>query len=232
MATPRLKHLYDSQYVEGEWKGPWWYQKLRPFIVTREEVVAASVPSGIGTLLDLGCGEGELFSLTHDKLQQFIGLDVLPARLKRAQKNADRVAEKKARFLEHDLDEKLPVKTSSCDVVTCVSVLEYVLDPVALIDEMVRVLKPGGTLILEVPNLAYVLERVRLLSGQLVGVAHAPGWQGGRLHHFTRSSLVKTIESKGLRVTHVRSSGFFASLRSLWPSLLGADIVVVARKGK
>jgi SAM-dependent methyltransferase len=47
----------------------------------------------------------------------------------------------------------MPFSNSSMDVVLITQVLEHVPDPVAVIGEIRRVLKPGGTLLLSVPSI-------------------------------------------------------------------------------
>lgn len=47
--------------------------------------------------------------------------------------------------------EELPIATAAVDLVLCTQVLTYARDPEALVDEIFRVLKPGGVLLLTVP---------------------------------------------------------------------------------
>lgn len=47
--------------------------------------------------------------------------------------------------------EALPIATRSIDLVLCTQVLTYATDPEALVDEIFRVLRPGGVLLLTVP---------------------------------------------------------------------------------
>ena len=52
--------------------------------------------------------------------------------------------------------EKNPFKKRSFDTIFCSQVLEHVANPLAVLLEFHRILKPGGTLILSVPHLAYL----------------------------------------------------------------------------
>lgn len=229
MASKKLTLLYNEQYKEGEWSGPRWYTMLEKWIKTREEVVAELIPKKTQDLLDLGCGEGNLLIYAQKKYRYAIGTDLLESRLNIA-KRKTQALKNKCEFKIVDLDQKLPFQESQFDVVTCVSVIEYVLDPISTIREIHRITKKNGVFIIEVPNIAYILERLRLLCGKLVGVAHAEGWQGGRLHHFTFETLTKFLEKEGWIIEKKTASGFLNSFRSLYPSLLSSDIIVVCRK--
>jgi SAM-dependent methyltransferase len=48
--------------------------------------------------------------------------------------------------------EQIPVASERFDVVICTQVLEYAPEPAAVVDEIRRVLKPGGCLVLSVPS--------------------------------------------------------------------------------
>jgi SAM-dependent methyltransferase len=48
--------------------------------------------------------------------------------------------------------EQLPLRDSQFDLVICTQMLEYIADPSVVIDEIHRVLRPGGTLLLSVPS--------------------------------------------------------------------------------
>src|SRR5687768_9249956 len=50
---------------------------------------------------------------------------------------------------------RLPYRDRSLDLVTCLDVIEHVLDPRHLIAEIGRVLRPGGHCILATPNIRY-----------------------------------------------------------------------------
>jgi SAM-dependent methyltransferase len=229
MATPSLQALYADQYHRAAYLGPRWYQILRQWVVDREQLAARLVPGPVDSWLDIGCGEGRLLTMVQPRVKKLLGTDLVAERIKKA----NQVLRKSSSTIEvmvYDLDAKLPWRTNSISVVSLLSVLEYTIDPYLVIQDIHRVLKPGGMFIIEVPNLAYLFERWRLLRGQLVGCAHAPGWQGGRLHHFTFTTLEKLLTDNGFVVEKRMGSGFLYKVRSFYPSLLSSDIVLVAKK--
>jgi len=64
-------------------------------------------------------------------------------------------------FSIHDINQGLPFANNKFDTVLLVSVLYFVYDPFFVIDEIYRVLKPEGILILQVPNIAYLKYRIK-----------------------------------------------------------------------
>lgn len=52
--------------------------------------------------------------------------------------------------------ETLPLVNASFDAIFCSQVLEHVADPLKVLQEFHRILKPGGVLLLSVPHLAYL----------------------------------------------------------------------------
>ena len=86
------------------------------------------------------------------------------------------------------------------DVVTLIDVLEHVPTPVALLQTVRRVLKPGGLLFVKVPNVHWNLLKYRLLS-------KSP-WRGsfdffdGREHvvQYSQATLTKLLAQAGLQV--------------------------------
>jgi SAM-dependent methyltransferase len=48
--------------------------------------------------------------------------------------------------------EQLPLRDSQFDLVICTQMLEYIAEPSLVIDEIYRLLRPGGTLLLSVPS--------------------------------------------------------------------------------
>lgn len=114
-----------------------WFRKRQ--MITRELIKEHS--SG-NMVLDLGCGNC-LWNVNGIKT---VGIDICEAMLKNNIK-----ALKYFYPVNSDIFRALPVKTGSVDTVVLTEVLEHTRSYGLLIDEIERVLKPGGTVILSVP---------------------------------------------------------------------------------
>jgi SAM-dependent methyltransferase len=120
------------------------------------------VPLG-ARVLDVGCHDGALFRRLGPALREGVGLDpalVGPVR-------ADRYELRHGSFPADSPDE-----SESFDAITVLAVLEHVppSEQPALAAESLRLLRPGGRLILTVPSprvdtILDVLTRIRLLDG-------------------------------------------------------------------
>ena len=109
-------------------------------------------------VLDIGCRYGTLTS------RYLVGNDVVGM-------DVDRDALEKAADLGietiwADAEEPLSFEDGSFDVVVAGELLEHVRDPQALVDEVHRVLRPGGTFVGSVPNAFRVKNRLRFLGGR------------------------------------------------------------------
>ena len=95
-------------------------------------------------LLDVGCGTG-VVAVTAARLGAHVtGLDLTPALLERARENS-RVASLEIEWREGDV-EKLPYENAAFDVVVSQFGHMFAPRPDVAVAEMLRVLKPGGTI--------------------------------------------------------------------------------------
>lgn len=128
-------------------------------ILTRRlRLVRAFLPDPCAHLVDFGCGNGAQTVLLAKSCRRVTGVDV----------DADYLAafarEIVARRLRERVsglslvDNRIPLPDGVADVVTSFTVLEHVPDERAALTEMFRVLKPGGRLILSVPNRWWIFE--------------------------------------------------------------------------
>lgn len=119
-----------------------------------------------GPVLDVGCGEMPFRTLLGSGAL-YTGIDILQSGEFGMCRHAD--------VVQFD-GQKIPFPDASFDCVLCTEVLEHAEDPVALIAEMYRVLRPGGLLVATVPFSARV--------------HHVPY----DYHRFSRFRLVKMFE--------------------------------------
>ncbi len=100
---------------------------------------ATRIPVGTGVLIDLACGGGLL--APHVQGYRHVGLDLSASALRQARDHG--VTPLQADVL------RLPLADACADVVVAGEVLEHVTDLAAAVREACRVLKPGGTLVLD-----------------------------------------------------------------------------------
>lgn len=209
------------------------YLLLKRFEYYRADVVFHLLPYG-DTFLDIGCGDGDLIMKASAKFDHLFGTDIARTRIKTADKSLKKISSQKGKsvkLLVSDADGKLPFGANYFDAVTMVATLEHFFDPYQVLKEVSRILKVGGTLIIQVPNLAFLPRRFAVLLGNLpVTSEDETGWDGGHLHYFTVKSLRDLLELHHYSMKTVTCSGIFAVLRKNYISMLGADIIISAVK--
>ncbi|MFA6569624.1 MAG: class I SAM-dependent methyltransferase [Bacteroidota bacterium] len=235
------QQFYDETYKnEGKYTKlrssyRWLYLLFKKFEVHRLETVIQYISSG-QRFLDIGCGSGSLIFKVSDRFNKLYGLDVSRSRLRSIKLKYSQFPEdirKKVSFKYGDADLKLRFPNNYFDTVTIVAVLEHLYDPIKVMDEIYRVLKVRGKVIVQIPNLGFLPRRLAVLLGNLpVTSEDEKGWDGGHLHYFTVSSIYQYFNRNGLSIKEITCSGIFASLRRKWVSLLGADIIFIAEKNK
>lgn len=105
-----------------------------------------------GRLLDIGCGNGAQTRFFARQADFTAGIDITPMN-----QTESPVLDAGIAFTRGDTL-RLPFASDSFDAVTTFEVLEHVPDDAAMLGEIYRVLKPGGTLILSAPNRWWVFE--------------------------------------------------------------------------
>lgn len=129
-----LKHLFPSYRTR--------YLYVR-------DTAARLLPERVDRLLNVGCGEGEFDRMLSGYAERMLSCDIHEGDVATASElNAD-VAGLEYRVLDAmDLD----LEPDSFDVVTCIDVIEHVPDAERVIQEVHRVLRPGGVAIVSAPS--------------------------------------------------------------------------------
>ncbi|MGN2244811.1 class I SAM-dependent methyltransferase [Frateuria sp. GZRR33] len=111
-------------------------------------------------VLDVACGTGEWLSYFREHGARVVaGIDLSERAIDACRR----------RLPEGEFHcgtaETLPFAAAAFDIVTCMGSLEHFLDKPAALLEMRRVLKPGGLIVLLVPNAGFLTRRLGLYGG-------------------------------------------------------------------
>jgi len=146
-----------------------------------------------GDVVDVGCGNGKYRDLVKNLpgVTSYTGIDFYKTKV------ANIVA---------DLNKPLSVSSNSFNVAICLSVIEHLQEPQLALDEMYRILRPGGYLLLSTP--------------WVYPYHHEPN----DYFRFSRYALKYMLEKSGFEVNLILPTGgkfrVFLSFLALWfPSL-------------
>jgi 2-polyprenyl-3-methyl-5-hydroxy-6-metoxy-1,4-benzoquinol methylase len=159
--------------------------------------IAADAPA---TILDWGCGLGQVSDMLVAA-----GLDVSSFDYRPDAPDAVVALERYPNVLAHlSTDPRtLPYDDASFDAILSCGVLEHVRDPDASLDELARVLKPGGMLyVYKLPNSGSYLEWIARRLGDTLGMYYHGAEPDDRL--YTRDSARDLIERHGYEIAELR----------------------------
>lgn len=164
------------------------------------------------TALDLGSGAGIDAFLAAQEVGpegRVIGVDMTPQMVERARKNAASAGHGNVEFREGRL-EALPVDDGTVDAVTSNCVINLVPDKAAVFEEVARVLKPGGRMVVS----DIVLERP-LPEAVRTDIAAWVGCISGALR---REEYIGLVESAGFGAVEVlKDVDYGASMEAVGP---------------
>jgi 2-polyprenyl-3-methyl-5-hydroxy-6-metoxy-1,4-benzoquinol methylase len=186
-----------------------WIRRL-PLLPIRNRL--GGLPPGSlapGDLLDVGSGDGAFMFRAQRRGWRVVGVEV----------NEAAVASARRAGLQVVLGDLASAEftPSSFDVVRAWHVLEHVPDPVGLLKEMARLVRPEGVVIVGVPDFGSAARR--MLGARWSGLQ--PQFH---LHHFERRTLRQAFANAGLDVVALgsRSVGTLYATLSNRSRLLGS----------
>ncbi len=162
----------------------------------RPEVVDC-VPADARDILDVGCASGALgraLKATRPGTRVF-GIEPVAAQAERARRVLDGV-------LHGTAEDPLPAEWPAPDCIIFADVLEHLVDPWATLERCRSLLKPGGTIVASIPNVA---NRVVLRGLYRMRWDYTDFGILDRTHlrFFTRETALEMFESRGYRIRYV-----------------------------
>ena len=251
MADSRLKAHYDEKYAHeaaGGGQAGAALPSARP--VDRFAAAASFIPPRLtgGDVLELGAGDGRVArALLRDVpgIRSYTLGDISVKRLAGLKASIDDARVKVVEMDAEDVDGG----GRTFDAVVMIALIEHLIDPMGALARIRRVLRPGGFVYIDTPNIAKYTRRALLLAGRFpstsskneglttYGGAPADLYDEGHLHYFTYRSLTLMLTSR-CGYSRVDKLGYpcgklflgrrlESALARLWPEVF-SELVVVA----
>lgn len=202
-STEEISKYYESDgYISHTDSHKGWiniiYQTVKKYSLRRKMDLIDQGFGGVGTLLDIGAGTGDFLNEAGKRGWDVTGIEI----------NADA----RALAMQKDLrlyESMLAVEGRKFDVVTLWHVLEHLHDLPKSIDRITNFLKPGGMLVVAVPN-----------YNSFDANYYGPFWAAydvpRHLWHFSQNSMKKLFapELSLVRIKPLIFDAFYVSLLS------------------
>lgn len=183
---------------------------------------ASSLGTYIPRFLDLGCGQGHITGRICESVrtESAAGLDCSLTAIEYAHEAYPGIEFAVGNALE------LPYSSGFFDIVVVNNLWEHVPNPVAMLNGIRRVMKPGGHVIISTPNRYRLGNILRLLRGKPVSFmskSHITEYTTGQVWDQIKAcgfhpwkSVVTPVHARGFRakVARVSLAGLFKVLRS------------------
>jgi SAM-dependent methyltransferase len=165
------------------------------------EVISTLEPPG--KILDVGCGTGDFLLVCSEHGWETVGVDI--------SSYAARITRERTRGEAHGGPlADAPLVPASFDVVHMHHMLEHVADPVSTLKSVRELLRPGGRLVIEVPNERNLINLAMRLQRKPMLPSDQPPTH---LLFFDPTSLPETVEAAGFVVDAVRQKDLTSAAR-------------------
>lgn len=107
-----------------------------------------------GDLLEIGCGEGRGIDLLKNKVDSYTAIDKIEGVINQLSAKYPDI-----KFIQDNIPPLNKVKDNSFDTIVTFQVIEHIKDDKLFLEEIYRVLKPGGKALITTPNIKKTLSR-------------------------------------------------------------------------
>jgi trans-aconitate methyltransferase len=159
--------------------------------------------------LDFGCGVGRLTQALAEHFPECWGVDISPTMINMAREGGQSLPQ--CRFLVNESDRLEALQDSYFGFIYSSIVLQHIAEKYSrlYIAELVRVLKPGGTLVFQLPDSLHA-GPVRKLRAKLAVRSRMRTFLGGgrpfnmEMHCIPEEGIRRLVQQSGARVVDVR----------------------------
>lgn len=174
------KHFYDEHWRHA-WKHRFMYDPISKRKIARYVLRLTGFLDGNKSVLDVGFGFG-IILFTFDRTDSISGIELAESAVVFAREKSVRLGFKDPRFYLYSGEGKLTLAEDAYDLVICSHVLEHVPDDHFLLDELRRVLKPGGIALLNIP----------------INEEHFPDPR--HMRKYTAAAFLRQVEDHGFKI--------------------------------
>jgi methionine biosynthesis protein MetW len=169
-----------------------------------------------GCVLDVGCGDGStLLYLKERGVQRTVGIEL-------QHEQAERARHKGLDIYELNVEKDVfPFESEEFDFIILGDVLEHLFDPWQTIKHLCDLLRPGGKVLLSVPNVKYYHVMYDLLCKDKWEYADAGILDITHIRFFTLSGATSLVESAGLRIDRINCKFVCSRNKKILNFLLG-----------
>jgi SAM-dependent methyltransferase len=173
-----------------------WERMMKPVMVKSADLIESRARTGKGRLLDVGCGYGFFLKEMKSRDWRVEGIEVSELGRQYAQEKwGIRVYSKPL--------EDLTLPDNYFDVITLLYVIEHISDPLGLLTEVKRILKPDGLILLRWPHTTPVVRILGPLARKL-DLYHTPY----HLYDFSPRAISRALICSGFEDVETRIGGY------------------------
>jgi 2-polyprenyl-3-methyl-5-hydroxy-6-metoxy-1,4-benzoquinol methylase len=171
------EYMPAHQAPHGEFVAEWHRKRAEPFLDL------LSPYRSIDTLLEVGCAAGFFLKIAADAGWRAHGVEIMTPAVEyaRAQLSLD--------VIEGTL-EQAHFANASFDAVIMIETIEHLLDPISVVGEAYRVLRPGGALCITTPNYNSIMHDWLGIDWSVLSPAE-------HVYYFTETTLTQLMKQVG-----------------------------------
>lgn len=199
-----------SQQIDREY-----ITKTAQYFANARTDILPMLPRFSANVLELGCGSGATLKWlkAERRCGHTHGVELFEDAAKLAADGVDVVINGNIETMA------LPVGPDYFDLILCLDVLEHLVDPWRVMQTLVCHLKPGGRIIVSVPNIRNWRALFPLLFAGRWEYAQSGILDKTHLRFFTRASALALVEGSGVRVAEMQRLPLASSAKSRFANM-------------